>query len=188
MRESDLESLSAFADGELNESDSARLAGLAAAEGELRERWARYQLVKTALRGESAGVPRDFLERVGAQLQSEPAILAPRRGPALAKPLAGLAIAATVAAVAVLSVGRPVGQPPQGAPGLALSTSQAPPTLPTGPVVQASARELPPSATSAQMINGYIVNFSESRARTGLSGGVSPYVRIVGFENPAPAR
>jgi sigma-E factor negative regulatory protein RseA len=103
------ERLSAFVDGELEQTEAERLISDMLNSDELRSRWLRYQHVGSALRHE-AGVSSStgLLAGIHARLEDEPTILAPRQKKhhlsATFKQVAGMALAATVAAVSVLMI------------------------------------------------------------------------------------
>lgn len=188
MNESNLERLSALADGELGEPEARSLLGRLGEEPELGRHWARYHLIGAVLREETAALPADFAARVIARLEAEPVVLAPkapRQRPRLARPLTGMAIAASVAALAVVAVQRL--EPPQPEPARLAAAPAAPAALsgagaaPVVPVAAGAGVTRP-----AHLINGYIVHFNEARAPAGVSG-FNPYVRIVGYENAQPA-
>jgi sigma-E factor negative regulatory protein RseA len=102
------EKISAFADGEATDSQiDAALAALNAGDGAAREEWTLYHQIGDALRSDELAITMrpDFMQRMSARLEQEPAIVAPPRfaAPGLARRLAapGL-IAASVAAFALL--------------------------------------------------------------------------------------
>lgn len=75
------EALSALVDGEADAGTAASLSARWRDEAALRERWHSYQLIGDVLRSEElAGGGRDaaFLQRLRAQLDREPVVLAPR--------------------------------------------------------------------------------------------------------------
>lgn len=75
------EALSALVDGEADARTAASLSARWRDEAALRERWHSYQLIGDVLRSEElAGRGRDaaFLQRLRAQLDQEPVVLAPR--------------------------------------------------------------------------------------------------------------
>ncbi|MDX5151510.1 MAG: sigma-E factor negative regulatory protein [Acidiferrobacterales bacterium] len=100
------EKISALLDGEINSSELDVLLDEMRQQPELRKQWGRYARIQSSLHNEEGP---DVADRVWAELQAEPAILAPRKSGIASHPLvrryaAGLAVAATVAAAAVGSL------------------------------------------------------------------------------------
>ena len=102
------ERLSAFVDGELEQTEAEHLISEMLSNEELRSRWLRYQRAGNALRREAdISTSTDLLEGIHARLNDEPTILAPKQHQPLSatfKQVAGMAIAATIAAVSVLMI------------------------------------------------------------------------------------
>ena len=102
------ERLSAFVDGELEQSEAEQLISEMLSNEELRSRWLRYQRAGSVLRREDdISSSTDLLKGIHARLNDEPTILAPKQHEPLSatfKQVAGMAIAATIAAVSVLMI------------------------------------------------------------------------------------
>ncbi len=110
MKDSDTqlqEQLSAFADGEIGDSEARFLIKRLCHDGKLRARWERYHVVHATLHGGFSACAGDSLcQRISDAIENEPS---PMRAKSslmlrLIKPAAGLAVAATVATVAILSI------------------------------------------------------------------------------------
>lgn len=177
------ESLSALADGELDNPD--HLIRQMDSDPELKQRWFRYHVIRDTLTDHITLPDVDVSAAVRRALESEPAILVPvphrRRGrlPFLARQAAGLAIAATVSAVAVLTVQHYQGR--DAAPDqLVASQSHAVPARPattTAPVRLVSEPQPLDSAVQAKLSN-YLVNHNEYSVTSNMQG-MMPYMRIV---------
>lgn len=104
------EKISALVDGELTDQEARAVVKEIEADPELQKLWQRYHLMSAALNQELESLPKsDLVERVHAQLDKEPVVLAPKAwkgtgGTKVAKAVGSLAIAASVAAVAILSL------------------------------------------------------------------------------------
>ncbi len=92
--------LSALMDGEVDEFELRRSIELLGADPELREKWRRYQVAASALRGESGLWQADISARIAAAVAAEPA---PRRR-LLTGVLGRAAVAASVAALTIVGV------------------------------------------------------------------------------------
>jgi sigma-E factor negative regulatory protein RseA len=183
MRDETLEQLSSFVDGELSDREQKRLLDACAHDHGLRDKWARYHLIGTALRaGLPETVPRGLAERVGLALEGEPAILVNRRPRVRTGP--ALAMAASVAAVTFFSLG---GWHPS-APGPSLATGAAPDRATTG----ARREEIPSAAVlwadegqdTPARLTAYVLMHNQYDGS--LSGPeVSPYFTLVAHD-PSP--
>ena len=199
MNDTKREQLSALVDDELTQEATSVIESLLE-DNEAKETWARYHLIGDSLRGCLPGHIGDISSGVSQALASEPTILAPakksvnRKSSDLMKPVMGFAIAASVAAVAIFNVQQAnqiseTGQiPGTGQPVIAQSsiatsqpslvTSIATPQLvnqQTGHAQVYQAKNIDPR------LNRYLVNYSEYRANTGVSG-MPPHVRMVANE------
>ena len=177
------ESLSAMADGELDNLDS--LVGQLNSNPDLKQRWSRYHIIRDAMTDHITLPGIDISSAVSKALESEPAILVPihhkRHGRIqfMAKQAAGLAIAATVSAVAVLTVQHyqvKESDPTQ------LATSQpilAPSKIAavSAPVRLVTDQQRMDSAVQARLSN-YLVNHNEHSVSSNMQG-LMPYMRIV---------
>jgi len=181
------ERLSCFLDGELSSEEGQRVLERLRHDGALQVRWERYQLISDALRNNLPDVAmRDLAGRVSTALESEPAILAPRRLRVrvgrLAKQVAGVGIAATIATVAVLMVqsDSPVANQGQGA---MVATVKAPADNAARQAAPVNVRE---SSEVQSKLSPYIVNHNEYSVSAGMQG-MMPYMRIVSYPAHEPA-
>lgn len=111
------EHLSSFMDGEEVPEASRFLVRRLGADGELRDTWARYHLIRDCLRHQDGHIARSGMSgRVGAAISSDPVTHAgARMARNWLRPVAGMALAASVALVAVFTVSN-IGTP-GAAPG-----------------------------------------------------------------------
>lgn len=186
MKEEIREQLSALVDDELTDLERPLLLGRLQRDADLRACMGRYQLIGDVLRGgvtQATGL--GIASRVQAALQDTEATQArlesaeesPSRP--LWKPVMGVAIAASVALVAVLSL-QNIQQAPQDTPVVARTASDT--TPPRVAQVNEAAQWDRIEPQVEQRLNGYLVNHNEFAASRGMQG-VTPYVRIVGFED-----
>ncbi|MDT8388031.1 MAG: sigma-E factor negative regulatory protein [Thiogranum sp.] len=175
------EQLSALVDDELDELEHPLLLSRLERDASLRDSLAHYQLVGAVLRGEGNIDTLDISARVQAALHDDEPLqggkaAARSGGPVWLKPLAGLAVAASVAVVALFSL-----------------TSLRETGVSQVPLIAAGDNSPPLVARAAdssgeqwdridKRLSGYLVNHNEYAASRGVQG-VTPYVRIVGFEN-----
>ena len=73
-----MERVSAFMDGEIDESEVTGQVRRMKEDPQLRAAWGTYHLIGDTLRGEKIGLSQDFTGKLGARLAEEPTILAPR--------------------------------------------------------------------------------------------------------------
>lgn len=175
MSEQIREQISALLDGELPEAEQRLLLERLERDPALRTHWSRYQLISDAAHQTlPPQIDLSFADRVMAALEKQPEH---HRQPAsrlarAVKPLAGLAVAASIAVVAVLAVQR--ARTPDAVPGaVQVAANQPAPATTTAPT------DAP--ALNGNRLNAYLVNHSEYAASGGMPG-MSPYVRIVGYE------
>ncbi len=188
MSEERKEKVSALVDGELDIGSQSTIDNLLQTPS-LQASWARYHLISDSLQKHiPAAIDTGLADRISADIQKEPTILAPRAGSknVILKPLAGLAIAASVAAMAILGIQQNrEGVDHQGQQ----MVSFAPPktanvmvarqaTLPTP--TEAEVRQV--KANARARLNSYLVNYNEYRTNSGYQG-MLPYARTVTFEN-----
>lgn len=173
------EKLSALVDNELDELDERRVMKALEKDAGLRQTWERYHLVRSVLHQElDALVPSGMAARVAAQIESEPAnvVLSQRRR--TARIVGTLAMAASVAAIAVAAVqwfNRPV-----VAPTAALVAAQpAPENFIRAGATRWDAKEPETEST----LNTFLIEHNEFASSSGI-GGMMPYVRVVGYDNP----
>lgn len=174
MSEQIREQISALLDGELPEAEQRLLLERLERDPALRMHWSRYQLISDAVHQTlPPQIDLGFAERVMAALDEQPEH---HREPAgrlarAVKPLAGLAVAASVAVVAVLAV-QQARTPDSGQGGVQMAANQPTP---------ATAARADAPAQNGERLNAYLVNHSEYAASGGMPG-MSPYVRIVGYD------
>lgn len=177
------EQLSALMDGELPAAERHLLLERLAREPALREQWARYQLISSALH---QGLPKHIDLRLAERVQTaladaEVHHAASSRLPRLLKPLAGLAVAASVAVVAILAVQQT--QTPGSSP-LQVAVTPVDPGVMPGPEAYTRVTGTRWDVQQQQVrerLNEYLVNHSEYAASGGMPG-MQPYVRIVGYD------
>lgn len=193
------EHLSSFMDGEHGPEASRFLVRRLSADGDMRDTWARYHLIRDCLRHQDGHIARAGLSgRVssalsGDSLSGSPAL---RSGASLSrnwlKPAAGLALAASVALVAVLTVSN-VRAPGAAPTGLELSASPAAgpasesfaapsvgSVIPASQPVNLSGR----SPQDQSRMNTYLLQHYQVTGESGGRGFV-PFVPIVVTQVPA---
>jgi len=156
MTENIREKISALLDDELPQHDVSQTLDQLSEQKPLRDTWDRYNLISDVIRGDVGGVTSsDFADKIRAQVDAEPAILAAPKpvssAPAWIKPLAGTAVAASVAALAVMT-----------APQLLTPEAAVSPQVATMKVATPSYAQLP--ATPATQ-NYHLVSGSQYRVR-----------------------
>lgn len=178
MSEQIREQISALLDGELPEAEQRLLLERLERDPALRMHWSRYQLISDAVHQTlPPQIDLGFADRVMAALDEQPEH---HRQPVnrlarAVKPLAGLAVAASVAVVAVLAVQQ--ARTPDAGPG-AVQVAANPPA----PALPVTARtDIGVPVQNGSRLNAYVVNHSEYAASGGMPG-MSPYVRIVGYD------
>lgn len=177
MSEQIREQISALLDGELPAAEQRLLLERLGRDPALRSCLSRYQLIGDAVHQTlPPQVDLGLADRVMAALDEQPAYHASPAWTARAvRPLAGLAVAASVAVVAVLAVQQL--RTPE--PGAGLQVAAKP--LPAAVAPAAAQLSAAQPAPSRERLNEYLVNHSEYAASGGLAG-ISPYARIVGYE------
>lgn len=165
------DTISAFMDGELDDTAAARLIDTLGQDREALETWRAYHLISDALR-ETRMLSEGFTARVSAQLAKEPTVLAPHRLPPAPQPRTWYALAASVAAVALVGW---LGFAPQEAPLAPVAQAPVPVNLvAVKPVVEVKPAVIPlPSGT-----NDYLLAHQGFSPRVSLQG-MLPYVRTV---------
>lgn len=194
------EALSALMDGELPPARASRSIDVLARDPELRRHWARYHLVRDALRNNlpEPGVGK-LCERVRTAVASEPIpISRGRRWQPLQPRRLALTAALGLAVFGIFGgimwgIGEFGSQPAPSTEMAKAPSTPHPPSIAaagakTQNVVSASAsekqfrwHELAPVVE--RRLNGYLVNHTE-HARGGM-GGMLPYARIVAYEQSA---
>ena len=187
MKDEIREQLSALVDDELTELERPLLLGRLQRDTGLRACMGRYQLIGDVIRGgvtQASGlgianrVQRALNQDRDVTLQSmaDRRLTPPPRE--FWKPLAGFAVAASVALVALFSIQSL--QQGRVAPVVASHVTTTPAQLAVSR--DASQWDRIDRSQVEQRLNGYLVNHNEFAARNGMQG-VSPYIRIVGFED-----
>ncbi len=176
------EKLSALVDNELDDLDERRVMAALEKDTDLRRTWERYHLLRSALHQElDAFVPPDMAERVAAQISMEPVNTGSFRRQKMARYAGTLAIAASVATIAIASVqwfNRPA-----SAPVTSLASVQpAPENIIRAGTTRWDMKQKEPEAENA--LNAFLVEHNEFASSSGI-GGMMPYVRVVGYDNPA---
>lgn len=178
------EQLSHLMDGEIE--DEAKLLAAMKQDAGLSARWERYHLIRDVMGNH---LPEQFssnlADRVSAQLDDEPTILAPPRRrlfsrEAIVKPAAGFAIAATIATVAVMSV-QTTQLAQQQSYEVATVKVQPQPRHKVANLAQASllAERKQHIRAVDSKLSGYLVKHNEYSVSARMQG-VLPYMRIVG--------
>lgn len=181
MSEQIREQISALLDGELPPAEQRLLLERLGRDAGLRSRLSRYQLISdTAHQTLPPHIDLGLADRVMMALDEQPAYQpsAADWAARAMKPLAGLAVAASVAVVAVLAV-QQVRIPAAGTPALQIAGDAPVPVavVPAAAETQLAATPQPGN----ERLNEYLVNHSEYAASGGMPG-ISPYARIVGYE------
>ena len=176
------EKLSALVDNELNDLDERRVMAALEKDDDLRRTWERYHVVRSALHQElDVLIPRDMVERVAAQIGMGTASTGSFPRQKITRYAGTFAIAASVAAIAIASVqwfNRPVSTPV--APLAAVQP--APENIIRAGTTHWDMQQKEPEAVSA--LNSFLVEHNEFASPSGI-GGMMPYVRVVGYDNPA---
>lgn len=176
------EKLSALVDNEIDELEQRRVLGALAEDATLRRTWDRYHLVRAALRKELEFVVKPGLaERVAKEISmtSVPAGAASSRTFWRRAALASgtVAIAASVAAVAIFGL-QWTRTPIAGTQQLAAQSKPAP-----AQVARTGAMRWDTTHAEAEnALNAYLVEHNEFASHSGF-GGMSPYVRVVSYDN-----
>ncbi len=173
------EKLSALVDNELDDLDERRVMNALKQDIGLRNTWERYHLLRSALRQDmDIMLPREIAARVAARIEMEPVNAASSRRRKINRLIGTFAIAASVAAIAIAGVqflNRP-GSPPVAS----LAANQpAPEQIIRAGTARWDLKE--PEAESA--LNAFLVEHNEFASSSGI-GGMMPYVRVVGNDNP----
>jgi len=163
--------ISEFMDGELDGREAGAMLATLGEEGEAREAWRDYHLIRDALH-DTRMLSADFAARVAARLAEEPTVLAPALQPAprrarwLALPAAASVAAASLAAIALvgwLAFG------PQQTVQTPIPVAKAPLAAPRAEPVR-----VPPPAAA----DDYLLAHQRYSPRNSLQG-MAPYVRTV---------
>lgn len=172
-----MDKISALMDSELSGQETHQAMLRLGDTPEARDTWATYHLIGDVMRDQNVAV--DVVDRVSLALQSEPAILAPRRTSQPSKAFTyALSAAASVSAIAVVgwmafSTGSIA--PPQAE----LAKNEA-----VAPAVQVAAEPQLVSAPTDSQMNEYLLAHQGVSPSSGLQG-VAPYIRTISTANPA---
>lgn len=178
------EKLSALVDNELDDVSERHVMAALEKDAGLRQTWERYHLVRSALHQElGVFVPPDMATRVATQIGLEPANVASFRRQKITRLVGTLAIAASVAAIAVTGVqwfNRPTSVP---ASSLA-AVQPAPDNFIRAGTTRRDMKQKEPEPEAESALNAFLVEHNEFASSSGI-GGMMPYVRVVGYDNPA---
>lgn len=213
MSERNLEELSALMDGEISELEVRRVLKNIEQDQVMCQKWARYQLVSSVLKGETRGAAQqwqavDLSARVAQALEGEPshaggiAASGGKVKETWLRPFANVAVAASVSAAVILGW-QSVNQQPVAASGpVAFAPASAgnvvaaaPAVSGLMPVAQTSGPFRTAPATSQQQIirynpssddqlNYYLISHS-GNAAFNTASGVAPYARVVALKPAA---
>lgn len=207
MSDKNLEELSALMDGETSELEVRRVLKSVAEDERLAQKWARYQLTSSVLRGETHGRATQWREldlsaRVAQALEAEAPhqtqVQRKRLSAALVRPFANVAVAASVSAAVILGWQAYQGPALQSGGPVAMTASSvgtvaAVPVAGSGlvPVSQGGAVRAPAAIARQDIIrynpavddqlNEYLISHS-SNAAVHTATSVAPYARVVGLK------
>ncbi|HEY5682689.1 MAG TPA: sigma-E factor negative regulatory protein [Sulfuricaulis sp.] len=177
--EDNREKLSALVDNELNDLDERRVLTALEQDVELRNTWERYHLVRSVLRQDMDTVlSPEIAKRVSASIEKDPvsAISFPRQK--VIQLIGTFAIAASVAAIAIAGV-QFLNRPHSGPVASLAVNEPAPENIIRAGTTRWDRKE--PETESA--LNNFLVEHNEFASSSGI-GGMMPYVRVVGYDNP----
>ena len=163
--------ISELMDGELGEREAVTPLDALKGEGEARDAWRTYHLIRDHMR-DTRMLSEGFAARVAAKIAAEPTVMAPGRAaaaPAQPRWRTLSAMAAGIAAVAFVA-GLSFTLQDGAAPGVQLAKQQP------VPPAQETAQVAPPDAA-----NDYLYAHQGYSPRNSLQG-VAPYVRMVSSE------
>jgi sigma-E factor negative regulatory protein RseA len=182
------ESLSALMDDEANELELERILSRIGDDGELRASWTRYNHVRSAVAGQTAGLASmDISQEVRNAIAVEPVSAASKAPRQWMRPMASFAVAASVTAAVVLGgqqlalVGEPGGDNTQ-----VVARMAAPQVLSTGGTanyVSYGGQSLQPAAKTAyrelarQRMQKYMQQHAEHAALNSPQGLI-PFARV----------
>ena len=178
------EKLSALVDNELDDLDERRVMAALEKDADLRRTWERYHLVHSVLHQELQGfAPLDLAERVAARIGKEPVHVVSFQRRKITRYAGTLALAASVAAIAIASVqwlSRPASTP---VASLA-AVQPAPNNIVRAGATREDVKQKTPEPEVETALNAYLMEHNEFASSAGI-GGMMPYVRVVGYDNPA---
>ena len=178
-----MDRISTLIDGELDERQAGEEFSRIKQNGELRECWDTFHLIRDAIRGECRLSP-GLRWRLSECLEREPTVLAPHRSAAKRAKTYALSLAASVAAVGVVAwvalssnpLNTPGSLPQQG--GVVASVTPVPDVQPVAVV---------PNLPSDGNMNEYLLAHQEFSPSTVMQG-VVPYIRTVSTDQPLQNR
>jgi sigma-E factor negative regulatory protein RseA len=173
------EKLSALVDNELDDLDERRVMNALEQDIELRHTWERYHLVRSALRQDMDIIlPRENAARVATRIEMEPVNVASFLRQKITRLVGTFAIAASVAAIAIAGV--QFLNRPDSAPVVTLAASQPA----SEKIIRAGTTRWDMKEPETEnALNHFLVEHNEFASSTGI-GGMMPYVRVVGYDNP----
>jgi len=187
MNTSKEEQLSAYMDDELDADSADNLVDSLKDDNSLREKWARYHLIRDIVKREtSADLAHDLAGRVATSIDSEPVILSPRRlnrkpVSSMARQVAGLAVAASITAIAILTI-QGVNRETQPVENQVAVTTSG------GNWIRASGTHWNVNEPSIEsQLNAYIVKHNEYATSASMRG-MLPYARIAGYDTDRSAQ
>lgn len=166
MSEQIKELMSAFMDGELDNSGS--LLDQLKVDSELRATWSRYHVIRDSLQQRHLPAASVLAARVAAALEQEPVLLAPmhkRNSKKSSRRAIGWATAASILLIMGLWFTQTISFTGEGGNGFELSSSGQPPQV---------------TAEVEQTLSDYIVNHNEYSASTKMQG-MLPYTRLISY-------
>ncbi|MDH3513387.1 MAG: sigma-E factor negative regulatory protein [Gammaproteobacteria bacterium] len=173
------EKLSALVDNELDDLDERHVMTALAENTELRNTWERYHLLRSALRQDmDAVVPPEIAERVAARIATEPDNVVSFRRQKIVRLAGTFAIAASVAAIAIAGV--QLLNPPATEPAAVIAAGQP---IPENIIRAGTTRWDMKQPETESALNAFLVEHNEFASSSGI-GGMMPYVRVVGYDNP----
>jgi sigma-E factor negative regulatory protein RseA len=191
MIEQQCQALSALLDGDLPAHRVPGLLNSVARDSELRDRWERYQLIGTALRGEGIAMAyREIAPWVRNRIAAEPSLLVPavrQRHSSRFGPFAGVALAASIAFLAVFAV--PALFEPAATSTRGPAIAQAPSSTAAPPQVRGSERfrdSIPQQRWHLDQpgienkLDHLLVSHQEFAPATGING-MLPYATLVSY-------
>jgi len=181
-----MDRISALMDGELDAHHSDQQYARLKHDADARACWDTYHLIGDALRGDCVGSKNLSGRLIGARLEQEPTVLAPRRAPVKRVTAYAWSAAASLSAVALvgwIALNNPLAPPPE----MEARNASVPVVEPSVPVVPASAPATLASVPSDGKMNEYLMahqGFSPSTAIQGLA----PYIRSVSATHTTKGR
>jgi sigma-E factor negative regulatory protein RseA len=181
------EQLSAYMDDELGADSADKLVKQLHEDDALKEKWARYHLVRDIVKRETAAdLAHNLAERVSLAIDNEPVILAPGRldrkpVSAFARQVAGLAVAASITAITILTIQEVNKEIQPAANQVAVAKSG-------NTWIRAAGTHWNVDEPSIEsQLNAYIVKHNEYATSASMRG-MMPYARIAGYDTDRSAQ